>query len=372
MVQACNNINSIKCEIATTNQDGKEAVLSPRDIPNNTVCHMFPMIGYGPLQFSPQLVQWVSTNIHKYDLIHFHGLWNRTNSAVAKIARSKAVQYVVRPAGMLSAYSWQRGWFRKRIYWSLIEKATVVNASAIHVTSEQEKNEVMSCVSNIPIVDIPNGLDIFVFDSPQRREWLNKKCGNISRDIPIILYLSRLHPKKGVAEYLIPAFSKMKTRAFLAIAGGIDESTPEYERIIDKAINDFEVVEHVKRIGPVLPGDRYAAYDGATLFCLPSENENFGTVVTEAMARQCPVVVTEGVAAGKYALEANAGKVVPRNIDAIANALDDELSDPTGRIARGERGRAFVKGQLSWDGIANRLVKLYSEILDNSKQNKKA
>ena len=151
--------------------------------------------------------------------------------------------------------------------------------------------------------------------------------------------------------------SMLRARRECMSASSVRPMTARYE-----AIARCGIAGRVARLGPVAPTDRWAAFDGAAVFCLPSENENFGTVVPESLARGCPVVVSEGVAAGRYAIEAKAGRTVPRTIDAITSALDAELADSAGRAARGASGRALVRRELSWEGVAERLGRLYSEV----------
>jgi glycosyltransferase involved in cell wall biosynthesis len=364
LIRACNSLEALNCEVATTDLDGPNAPVDNSVIPHDVVCHVFEMVGRGRFANSPKLMDWLRQQAQHYDLFHFHGLWNRIITRAAHIARISGIPYIVRPAGMLSAYTWQRGPILKHLYWWLAERKTIMNASAIHVTSPEEADEAKACTTTVRIVEAPNGLEQSAFETPVQPLWLRNRIREAAGSLPIILFLSRLHPKKGITDILLPAFARLKTASFLAIAGGVDESTPQYSQQIDDAIERFGLSKRVARIGPIAPADRWAAFDGASVFCLPSENENFGTVVTESMARGCPVVVSDRVAAGRYAVEAGAGRMVPRTIEAIAKALDDELFRASSRIIRGNRAREYVRAHLSWESVAERLRKLYFEIID--------
>jgi glycosyltransferase involved in cell wall biosynthesis len=195
------------------------------------------------------------------------------------------------------------------------------------------------------------------FDTPPRPDWLRGRCGPDAAARPIVLFLSRLHPKKGVADFLLPAFARLKADAHLAIAGGVDDSTPDYRTEVERAIRALGLAGRVSLLGPVSPAHRWAAYDGAAAFCLPSHSENFGIVVTEAMARGCPVVAAEGVEAVQHVEAAGAGRRVPLEVGAIAAALDATLAQSA---ALGRRGRTYVEARLRWPAVAGQILHVYA------------
>ena len=96
---------------------------------------------------------------------------------------------------------------------------------------------------------------------------------------------------------------------------------------------------------------------------LPSRQENFGLVVTEAMARATPVVVSDRAFACEHLAAADAGIVVPLEVGALGVALDRTLSDPVVARLAGERGRAYVITKLGWQGIAKQMRAMYQSCL---------
>lgn len=340
-------------EIATTKDDGPSR-LADKDLPADRVpTHLFDQVG--------DMRLWLREHANEYDLIHVHSLWNRAIAAGCEEAYRAGVPYVIRPCGMLSQYTWARSRLKKLVYWWLIEKKHVKRAAGYHATSAVEESDIRSCGVKVPIEVIPLGVEQSALDIPARPEWLRAKCGaKIAAETPIVLFLSRLHPKKGVADYLIPAFANLKSSAHLAIAGGVDDSTPGYGDEIRAAINRYNLGDRVSLIGPVAPADRWSAFDGAAVFCLPSQSENFGIVVAEAMARGCPVVVSERVDASDHVVAAGAGIKAPLNVDAISRALDQALADKSGM---GEAGKKYVRDRLSWKPIGERIGLMYRRIL---------
>src|SRR6185295_3245872 len=100
-----------------------------------------------------------------------------------------------------------------------------------------------------------------------------------------------------------------------------------------------------------------------------SKQENFGLVVTEAMARGCPSVVSEHAYACEHVRTAEAGLVVPLEVSRVSHAIDDLLADPVKRQAMGQNGVQYSRANLSWDQIADCLCDLYSECLAESTRN---
>jgi glycosyltransferase involved in cell wall biosynthesis len=339
----------VEVEIAATDQDGPGR-LTRDALPATAIpVHLFPGVR--------ELGGWLEGQIGRFDLVHTHSLWNPHVAAACRTARRAHVPYVVRPCGMLSKYTWRRGWLKKRAYWWTVERRNIRGAAAIHATSDGELADVLACRVTAPVDVIPLGMEPAGFNTPVRQSWLRDRCGPAAGDRPIVLFLSRLHPKKGVTDFLLPAFAHLKADAHLAIAGGVDDSTPSYGIEVEKMVERLGLSGRVSLLGPVSPADRWAAYDGAAAFCLPSHSENFGIVVTEAMVRGCPVVAAEGVEAVQHVVAAGAGRKVPLDVAAIAAALDATLAESA---VLGRRGQEYVAAHLRWPAIARQIIDLYA------------
>ena len=353
MTSAIARLPGIANEVLTTAADGPRDRLKVSDLPRDRVAvHL--MSGLRPF------AAWLRSHVREFDLIDIHTLWNLPTAVAAHAARRAGRPYTIRPCGMLSAYSWQRHWAKKRAYWWAVERRNVRGAAAFHATSPGELRDIRAAGVTAPVFDIPLGLEDAAFATPRDPDWLRQRCGPAAGDRPIVLFLSRLHPKKGVADVLIPAFSAVKADAFLAIVGGVDDSTPGYGETVRRAIARHGLTDRVAVLGPVPVADRWAAFDGAAAFVLPSHSENFGLVVTEAMARGCPVVVTDQVQSHEHVTASGGGSVVPVDAGAVASAIDIILAEPARAVAKGEAGRKYASSHLNWDRIARRIVEMYS------------
>jgi glycosyltransferase involved in cell wall biosynthesis len=261
---------------------------------------------------------------------------------------------------MLSDYTWSRNRPAKWAYWLARERGNVRAAAVVHCTSEGEGAELrLHRAVRGRVEVIPNGVEATAWSVPVDRNALRQRCGPAAAGRPLVLYLSRLHPKKGLADLLLPALKAMTTQTFLAVVGGPDDHAPGYEGVVRNEIDRLGLNDRVALLGPVTGAERWSVFDGADAFALPSRSENFGIVVAEAMARGCPVLVTDGVQAHEHVTRAAAGEVVSPDVEAVAAGLDRLLSTGT---AAGERGRAYARLHFDWDRIAERIAGVYRSL----------
>jgi glycosyltransferase involved in cell wall biosynthesis len=293
-------------------------------------------------------------------VVHVHGIWSYPNAAAARAAERAGVPYIVRPAGMLSDYCLRLKAFKKWLYWAAVEGRTVRRAAGFHCTGGDEEADARRVRPDARTFLIPQGMDLP--DVPPAPNALAVRCGPVAAGRPVVLFLGRLHPVKGITDLLLPAFARVADGPVLAIAGGPDAAAPGYERLVREEIARLGLANRVVLLGPVAAADRWALFDGAAAFVLPSHSENFGMVVAEAMARGCPVVVTEGVQSKAQVLAAGAGRVVPFEPETLATALVELLCNPSTARAMGEAGRRYVHSELTWDRVAVRVHAMYRAV----------
>jgi glycosyltransferase involved in cell wall biosynthesis len=363
VVALCDALNSLKgvsAEIAATDADGPTR-FHPSGWQSNTPLHLFPIDGSERFKRSRALDRWLLDNAPRFDVIHSHSSWNAPVHSAARAARRHRIPLVYRPCGMLSDYTWTRGRLAKWAYWLARERANVQTAAVIHCTSEGEATEVRRYRTVRGRVEvIPNGVEASAWTVPEDPDTLRRRCGPAAHKRPIVLYLSRLHPKKGLTDVLLPALQAMTKDAFLAIVGGEDDHSPGYEKVVRSEVERLGLTGRVALLGPVAGAERWAMFDGADVFALPSHSENFGIVVAEAMARGCPVLVTDGVQAHEHVTRASAGEVVRPDVKEVAIGLDRLLG--TAAHETGLRGRAYAQEHFQWDGIAKRIAKVYRSL----------
>jgi glycosyltransferase involved in cell wall biosynthesis len=365
MVKSLRN-TCIDAEIVTTNDNGHILLDVPlhvlheyNGVPVRFFSRFSPSICMvREYALSVDLTVWLWQHLRDYDLVHIHAIFSYPSTSAMAIARFQNVPYITRPLGQLCKWSLQQSKQKKEIYLKIIEKANLKGAKALHLTSEQEQRELKLLAWDLPIFILPHGL---VFPSPitNAREKLHQML-NIPLEVPIILFLSRLHRKKGL-DYLISALSKLHDRNFAFVLAGNGDL--EYEAKLEKLLQENNLRDRTYKLGFVDGEKKDICLQGADLYVLSSHSENFGIAVLEALASGTPALVTTGVALSDLVKEQNLGWVVDLEIEAIANSIQEFLDNLDVAKQKGDRAAQYVAANYSWDKIALNLKSIYENIL---------
>ncbi|WP_042341406.1 glycosyltransferase [Calothrix sp. PCC 7507] len=366
IVRAIRNLG-VEADIITTNDDGNDLLDVPlyqfiqyEQVPIQFFPRFSPLVNsVREFAFSSQLTVWLWHNASKYDLLHVHAIFSYTSTIAMAIARFKGIPYIVRPLGQLSKWSLQQSAYKKQIYLNLIERANLKHSWAIHLTSQQEQQEVSSLSLDTPSFILPHGLSIPV-SIPNARCRLRKLL-NLADDEPIILFLSRLHPKKGL-DYLIPALGKLTHHRFTFVLAGSGDK--KYEAEIESLLFANGMRDRTHLPGFVTGDIKNLLIQGSDLFALTSHAENFGIAVLETLAVGVPVLLTPGVALAAEVQQHQLGYVTQLDVLAIASAIEHYLTHPHEVQNMGDRARQFILKTYTWDKISTELVLLYSSILN--------
>src|SRR6266700_556925 len=284
----------------------------------------------------------------KADVIHNHGLWLMPNVEAGRAALLARKPFIVAPRGMLSPEALAFSRLKKHVVWALLQGNVVRRASCIHVTSEQEHDEIRDFELKNPVAVIPNGIDIPVLDS---RSTAATDGGRT------VLSLGRIHPKKGL-DRLVRAWAQVEfvhPEWRLRIVGP-DELGHARELA---ALAAEMKTQRMSIEGPVAGDAKTAAYREADLFVLPTLNENFAITVAEALSFGTPVIATKGAPWRGLASE-GCGWWVDHGVEPLAAALTDAMA--MGRRAlqtKGAKGRAWMKRDFSWDCVAHDMLDVY-------------
>ena len=327
--------------------------------------------GYGVFHFRKQTEfykvslpfrSWIRNHVRDYDLVHIHALFSFTSNCAARAARRVGVPYVIRPLGVLNRWGMQnRRRLLKALSFRFVEQPALNHAAAMHYTARAEQAEAEQSGATARGAVIPLGLELEGFASLPSPELFFRRCPQAA-DRTVVLFLSRLDPKKGL-DLLLPAFAQVKEHhphALLVVAGSGDE---DYVRGLQQEAARLGLAGDVAWPGFLAGADKLSALAAARVYVLPSYSENFGIALVEALAAGVPCLSTEGVAVSEDIRERDAGLVVAPQVAPLAAALDRLLGDAALRARLGANGRRLAQERFSLGVMGAALKKLYESII---------
>ncbi|MEG4348828.1 hormogonium polysaccharide biosynthesis glycosyltransferase HpsP [Microcoleus sp. LAD1_D3] len=359
----------IDLTIITTDSNG-DIGQHPLDVPLNQPIQQngyqiiyFRCYPWRRYKFSFSLLQWLNENARQFDLAHIHAIFSPVTTFAAAIARYRQLPYIIRPCGMLDPADLQKKKRLKQIYAAVLERPNLAGAAAIHFTSKEEakisERFGLDCTGKIPVARdlvIPLGVTAGLFPKKLRES-----------QVPIILFMSRIEPKKGL-DLLIPALESILGSGieFHFILAGSNPQDADYEIKIKVQIQNSLLAKYTTITGFVSGDLKIELLTNADLFVLPSYYENFGIAVAEAMAAGVPVAISDRIHIAEDIQQAEAGWVGPLEVGAIANSIKSALLNPQERQRRGLNGQEYAKKHYNWEAIAQQTIDAYQQILSST------
>jgi glycosyltransferase involved in cell wall biosynthesis len=315
------------------------------------------------LCLGPAAMRVVRSHLQDADILHLHGMWDPCHVQIASAARGVGLPYVYTVHGMLDDWCMAQRGLKKRLYLTLFGRRMLHGAAAVHCTAQAELDQSRKWFPQGRGVVVPLILDLGPFQELPGPGPARVRFPQLETDRPVLLFLSRLHYKKGV-ELLIRAADRLRRDqrdCLVLIAGSGDR---EYEVKLQQLVRELSLEDRVHLLGFLSGIEKVSLFQAADVFVLPTSQENFGFVLFEALAATTPVVTTRGPDTWPE-LEASGGAViVSQDVDAIADAVRAILDDDERRDAMGRAGRAWVFENLSGGSVATRLERLYAEAIE--------
>ena len=292
-------------------------------------------------------------------VIHDNGIWLPTNHMAATVARESGVPLIISTHGMLEPWALRHRAWKKRLAWLLYQQRDLRLAAVLHATAQQEVESLRHLGFRQPIAMIPNGVELHAVERADRPPAPARGDANPRPTVRTALFLSRIHPKKGLIQ-LIDAWNSVHPVGWRLIIAGPDEGG--HQALIEAKVREAGLTDAVEFRGAVEGEAKAELYMSSDLFILPTFSENFGIVVAEALACGIPVITTRGAPWGGI-IEHRCGWWVDPAADHIAKALREATSlQPQELRAMGDRGRIYAQ-QFNWNAIAKDTLSVYQWML---------
>jgi glycosyltransferase involved in cell wall biosynthesis len=251
---------------------------------------------------------------------------------------------------MLDPWARDRSRLKKKLvrYW--FENAHLFGASCLRATAEMEAEHFRSFGLRNPIAIVPNGVEVPDILPPKAADGRRR-----------LLFLSRVHPKKGLP-LLLHAWAR------------IEPKRPEWELVIagpDEVGHTAEIKALARNLGlkqvlwrdAVNGAEKSILYRSADAFILPTHAENFGLVIAEALAHEVPVITTRN-APWQGLTEQGCGWWIPLDEAHLFAAMAEATSQPRSALHEmGVRGRKWMQRDFGWDGVAEEMQSVYDWVV---------
>ncbi len=335
------------------------------DSVNAEVC---PIIGPSSFGYSRHLAPKLESS--PADLGHLHSLWMYPSIAIHQWSKRAGIPYVVTPNGMLEPWALKHSAWKKKLAGVAYENRMLRGAVCLQVNTAKELADCRSYGLKTPAAIIPNGIHLpndSITTTPSEN------------GVKTLLFLGRLHPKKGLANALRAWAKRPKSTHWQFIIAGWEQEGHQNE--LKQLCQDLEINEATLPLSDFLenPDQAEAAsivFVGSAFgdqkdqllrhsdaFILPSVSEGMPMSILEAWAYGLPVVMTDhcNLPEGFAAEAAISITTEPDSISAGLRTLFEASPDDLNTM--GANGRALVERQFTWPHIATQMKAVYDWVL---------
>jgi glycosyltransferase involved in cell wall biosynthesis len=284
---------------------------------------------FAAFNYSKQLRQWLLNKGREFDVIVGHGLWQYPGWLVSSIAKRLGIPYFVFVHGQLDPWfkqAYPLKHLKKALYWHLIEYGNLKRATAVLFTTEEER---VLAQQTFAMPSLNAKVVQYGVRSPEKPkgspgDFLFAKYPEL-RGRRLLLFLSRLYPKKG-CDVLIESFAKVaKSRPGLhLIMAGPDDNG--YKAKLEALAEQFQITDRITWTGMLIGELKLDTMLTSEALVLPSHSENFGVVVAEALACRLPVLISNKVNIWREIVADGAGLVSDDAVPAFTSLMESWLA----------------------------------------------
>lgn len=314
----------------------------------------------GPSKFALASGMAMALERFRPELQHTHGLWMYYSLVNHRFHRQYQTPYLISPHGMLDDWAIRNSAWKKRLVGLIFEHKHLAQSACLHGLCEPERVAIRAFGLKNPLCIIPNGIDL-----PNREGIVAPWHDQVENGQKILLYLGRLHPKKGLIN-LLHAWRQLADGAnskseWILCLSGWDQGGHEAE--LKHMAAELGLGGSVRFLGPQFNAAKQACFENADAFVLPSFSEGLPMTVLEAWAYGLPVLMTPqcNIPEGFACEAAIRSDSTP---ESLAEGLNTLFSlNKRDRLTMGARGLELVKIKFTWARVAAQMYEVYQWVL---------
>ncbi len=352
--------------VYTTNANGQGGLLPvpvgrPVVTGGVSVTYFPSTFGKGSVWDSRALLHKLETTIHDFDIVYVSAIWQWMGIAVGRCARRSGIPYVVGPHGSFHPASLAQGMVKKKIFWYAFLKRCIMNASALHYTTEYERRVSKMLLPGKTSFVVANNLSDDQLEISETHFFNLRKEFGIPKESFLLLTVARPDPVKRL-DLLLQAMALVKAQmptVGLLIVGDFDNA---YGKKMKRLAVKLNISRQIYWIGYQTGAALKACYCQSDLFILASAHENFSMVAAEAMAAGRPVILTKHVGIAEEAERFKSGVMTDFDHHAIADAAVGLANDGERRLEMGKNAGKVARQLYSGDHVARRMLSVLENI----------
>ncbi len=353
----CEHLVLKNADVSLATLSGPLSQTAQRSSSNGVKIYTFPVLMRRSPWYGLGMKRGLTQLIADTDIVHGNGMWEYTNWITALICLREKKPYVMSFHGSIMNYgSWH---LKHQLAWQFIDGTFVKKANCLHACTDIELAFIRSLGLRNPVAIIPNGIEIW---EPMSNAVARQLLPEFPLGKKVLLYISRIHPQKGIFDLLKAWKSLFNTSNdwCLTIAGPGDQKNTT-------ALLDFIQSNGMQSktiyLGPLYGEKRTAAYHLADVVVLPSRTENFGLVVGEALACHKPIITTTRVPWPEVIKYKCGWRIEPAVEPLTAVLRNIMILDDKELKEMGHRGEELIASNYTWPKVADMMFGLYKWIL---------
>jgi len=348
LCNAVARVPGVELRVLTTDSDGPRRIdvnSFPAKLPEGYdvyYCRRWFGADIAPRMFwrLPRMIRWA-------DIVHLTAIYSPPTIPTLFLCRLMGKPVMWSTRGALQSWRARTRKNFKSVWEKTCDLFCSPNRVMLHVTSEQEKVESVERIKHAQAVVIPNGVERPPSNGYQRHP---------SDERMRLLFLGRLHPKKGI-ENLFRAMATMANGVTLSVCG---EGEADYQAHLKSVAAELDLTKRVTFHGRVDGEAKEQQFAEADICVVPSFTENFCNVVAESLARGVPVIASKGTPWARVT-EIDCGLWVDNDAATLAGAIRQMQTMPLREM--GKRGRQWMQREFSWPNIAGQMIQQYETLI---------